>query len=97
LIDHGFAAEPGYLLSTLELAPPADLVNEEPQMVSTSPSFIVHPTPRSDGKLRVPIQFFIQRPLQARLFKGSNDRGFASVAVIWLPDVYAWQRTDGSG
>jgi hypothetical protein len=96
LIDQGFAAEPGYLLSTLELAPPADLVNEEPQLVSTSPTFIVHPTPRSDGKLRVPIQFFIQRPLQARLFKGSNDRRFASVAVIWLPDVYAWQRTDGS-
>jgi hypothetical protein len=30
------------------------------------------------------------------LFKGSNDRGFRSVAVIWLPDVYAWQRTDGA-
>jgi hypothetical protein len=98
LIDQGFAAEPGNLMSTLELAPPSKLPGEgpHPPVGAGSPAFGTSQKENSDGNLRVPIQFFIQRPLQARLFKGSNGDGFTSVAVIWLPDVYAWQRTEGA-
>jgi hypothetical protein len=98
LIDQGFAAEPGYLLSSLEFVLPWDSPNGEPrpQTEPTSPMIVADPAPASEEKRPrpfAPVQFFTQRPLQARLFKGSNDSGFGSVVVIWLPDVYACQRT----
>ncbi len=97
LIDQGFAAEPGYLLSSLEFVLPFEPDNKESGLQTTliSQTDIVHPTAPAEQKLRAPVQFFTQRPLQARLFKGSNDSRFACVAVIWLPEVHAWRRTDG--
>jgi len=90
LIDQGFAAEPGYLLYNLEFVLPFESINEESRVETT---LILHtdPTPLPEEKLRAPVQFFIQRPLQARLFKGSNDSLFSCIAVIWLPEVHAWR------
>jgi hypothetical protein len=97
LIDQGFAAEPGFLMASLRLAPPEKLVTAEasPQQAALTEVVAFRQSPPSEQGVRVPVQFFIQRPLQARLFKSFGEVGFRSVAVIWLPDVYAWQRTDG--
>jgi hypothetical protein len=97
LIDQGFAAEPGYLLSSLEFALPFRWDDKEPdsQTILVSQTDVVHPAAPARQTLRAPVQFFTQRPLQARLFKGSNDSRFTCVAVIWLPEVHAWRRTDG--
>jgi hypothetical protein len=97
LIDQGFAAEPGYLLSSLEFTLPFELDSDSkeagPQTTLVSHTDVGQP---AGQKLKAPVQFFTQRPLQARLFKGSNDSRFSCVAVIWLPEVHAWRRTQGS-
>jgi len=99
LIDQGFAAEPGDLLSSLEFELPAEMNEHEAPHTETtfvSHSNTAYQTIASEEKLRAPVQFFTQRPLQARLFKGSVDSRFKCVAVIWLPEVHAWRRTAGN-
>jgi hypothetical protein len=97
LIDQGLAAEPGSLLSRLEFALPSPWVTAESPPQTT---YISHSdTSYSTGppqQLSAPVQFFIQRPLQARLFKSPNDSRFECVVVIWLPEVHAWWRTEGN-
>jgi hypothetical protein len=95
LIDQGFAAEPGSLLSRLEFASPWVTEESPPQTTYISHSDTSYST-GPPQRLSAPVQFFIQRPLQARLFKSPNDSRFECVVVIWLPEFHAWRRTEGS-